>query len=431
MVRCGRWRGLLLGGLLGVVVGAEGPGFPLGIPELLCSAPVWGAPFVDPTGNPGGTAIPKEEARRRVMEILERQTLFRWGDDCLIWMVHYPPDLVEPWVALEASKRGLSPEDAAQYRDSFVRDLRLGDLEPFLFTVYVFGDTPVSLQPFKERVVLAGASGDMAPVSVESRLDGALTGIVQGLIFFPKQPGGNFTVKVRPGESPEFLQFAFRGAAEELSLAASSDAPLQVVVAKVPEPRSSAVPSPVPPEKPSRKRVSPAPEIKPTPTVEPPPDFLVLPPAARVEPSGPPQPQAAPPSPMTESRGPSPAARPSEDKVLSADGGGRHEGPPAVLATPEKDRLVSSFLKYWVAGDGENMYALLSAQSRKLLSGKDFAAQARQHSFRWALKDGYRLAWLDEGTVRVSAAQKLLVMRVLKTHILRVVREQGGWRVVW
>lgn len=77
------------------------------------------------------------------------------------------------------------------------------------------------------------------------------------------------------------------------------------------------------------------------------------------------------------------------------------------------------------------MYALLSAQSRKLLSGKDFAAQARQHSFRWALKDGYRLAWLDEGTVRVSAAQKLLVMRVLKTHILRVVREQGGWRVVW
>ncbi|HQH79622.1 MAG TPA: hypothetical protein PK535_11690, partial [Synergistaceae bacterium] len=99
--------------------------------------------------------------------------------------------------------------------------------------------------------------------------------------------------------------------------------------------------------------------------------------------------------------------------------------------SPEKERLVENFLKLWVAGEGEKMYALLSEQSRTLMNAKDFASQARQHSFRWALRDGHRLAWIDGDTVRVSAAQKLLVMRVLKTHILRLVREQGGWRVVW
>ncbi len=417
-------RGILLWGvLLGVLGGWHFPGAPVWSSGMWRPAPAWGGPFVDPVGLSGDALLSKEEARRRVMEILERQTLFRWGEDCLVWMVHYPQELVDPWVALEAAKRGLSPEDAAQYREAFVRDLRLGELEPFLFTVYVFGDSPVSLQPFNERVVLAGSSGDVAPVSVESRLDAALTGIVQGLIFFPKQPGKSFTVKVRPGDTPEFLQFAFRNDPAEPARAMSSDAPLHVVVAQVPALRPSPAPTPVPPEKPSRKRLSPAPEMRPTPTVEPPPDFLVLPPAANTALPSPPPVRAGDVA-SPEEPSPAPSSPSSGDR-------GTSEAPAAESLSPEKEKVVKDFLRFWVAGEGEKMYALLSEQSRKLVKPKDFSAQARQHSFRWALKDGYRLTWLDEGTVRVSAAQKLLVMRVLKTHILRVVREQGGWRVVW
>jgi len=419
------WVWVLLGWwLLGAGAGVRGEEFPAGSSGPWGVAFAWGnsASYPGPSGD-GGTPS-REEARRRVKEILERHTVFHWGEDCLVWMVHYPQELVDPWVALESEKRGLSPEERAQYRASFVRDLRLGEMEPVLFTVYVFGDSPVSFHPFKERVLLVEASGDVPPLSVESKLDGTLTGIVQGLVFFPKQVGGNFTVKVRPGDAPEFLSFAFKSAPEEPRQAASPDAPVQVVVAQVP-PLPSPVSTPVPPEKPSRRALSPSP-IKPTPTVEPPPDFLVLPPVATLGPSPAPAVEVAGPL-SPEGVFPSPL---SEDPKSSSPGGkegvGAKESP-----SPEKERLVENFLKLWVAGEGEKMYALLSEQSRTLMNAKDFASQARQHSFRWALRDGHRLAWIDGETVRVSAAQKLLVMRVLKTHILRLVREQGGWRVVW
>ena len=40
--------------------------------------------------------------------ILERWTSFHWGRDCLVWVVHYPEELVNPWVEAEAARGGMS-----------------------------------------------------------------------------------------------------------------------------------------------------------------------------------------------------------------------------------------------------------------------------------------------------------------------------------
>ncbi|PKL02295.1 MAG: hypothetical protein CVV55_05180, partial [Synergistetes bacterium HGW-Synergistetes-2] len=61
--------------------------------------------------------------------ILERWTAFHWGRDCLVWLVHYPEELVDPWVAAEAARSGMSEAESAQYRASFTSELRIVDTE--------------------------------------------------------------------------------------------------------------------------------------------------------------------------------------------------------------------------------------------------------------------------------------------------------------
>ena len=75
--------------------------------------------------------------------ILERWTSFHWGRDCLVWIVHYPEELVDPWVESEAARGGMSDGEREEYRKAFVSELRIADTEPFLVTVYAFGPRPL------------------------------------------------------------------------------------------------------------------------------------------------------------------------------------------------------------------------------------------------------------------------------------------------
>ena len=45
------------------------------------------------------------------IRILERWTSAHWGRDCFVWVVHYPRDLVEPYVESEAIKNNMTDSE--------------------------------------------------------------------------------------------------------------------------------------------------------------------------------------------------------------------------------------------------------------------------------------------------------------------------------
>jgi len=417
---------------------------------LLPAAPL----FAGMTGFEEATTE-RREALREVTSILERHTAFRWGEDCLIWVVHYPEELVDPWVRLEAAKRGFSAADAATYKQSFLRDLRMGDSEPVLLTVYQFGGSPLSLAPLSEHLALVNDRGErFTPSSYDDSFDGALSGVVQGLVFFPRQEG-TFTLSLS-GVAGEEQVFAFSGMSPtNESVAASSDIPAETVVVTLGEdtgggktgkdaPQGAvtvAANSSVPKKEEGKKTPLPQPK-KPEEDIPPPPPFLVMPSAPVPIQGG--TATAVPPQGT-----PAPSGEVALDEFLSSDeviseislpvASGEQPLEEAVPTTGVPERLirlsrqqtVEKFLQGWVAGDVDAMYELLTKDMRVLYTRDAFGKRVLEGSFRWALKEGYVLSWPNETVVKVSAAQKLLVMRVLRSEVLRLVEEQGIWRISW
>jgi hypothetical protein len=417
---------------------------------LLPAAPL----FAGMTGFEEATTE-RREALREVTSILERHTAFRWGEDCLIWVVHYPEELVDPWVRLEAAKRGFSAADAATYKQSFLRDLRMGDSEPVLLTVYQFGGSPLSLAPLSEHFALVNDRGErFIPSSYDDSFDEALSGVVQGLVFFPRQEG-TFTLSLS-GVAGEEQVFAFSGMSPAREpIATSPDLPAETVVVTLGEdtgggktgkdaPQGAvtvAANSSVPKKEEGKKPPLPQPK-KPEEDIPPPPPFLVMPSAPVPIQGG--TATAVPPQGT-----PAPSGEVALDEFLSSDeviseislpvASGEQPLEEAVPTTGVPERLirlsrqqtVEKFLQGWVAGDVDAMYELLTKDMRVLYTRDAFGKRVLEGSFRWALKEGYVLSWPNETVVKVSAAQKLLVMRVLRSEVLRLVEEQGIWRISW
>lgn len=392
-----------------------------------------------------GAALPRQEVLRQVSSILERHTAFRWGEDCLVWVVHYPEELVDPWVSLETIKRGFSSEEAATYRQSFLRDLRMDDAEPILLTVYQFGSSPLSLAPLSEHFALVNDRGErFAPSSYDESLDGALSGVVQGLVYFPRQAGA-FTLSLS-GVAGEEEFFAFSGmSTEKGSGAASPDIPAETVVVTLGEdiatgrkgekaPQGAVTVAAKPPvSTKSEGKASLSPSKDSEADIPPPPPFLVMP-DAPVPVQGDGVPVSQEPLPLSPDAGAEESAPVSQEAAPS--GSASKEGPsspevPEKLIRLSRQQTVEKFLQGWVAGDVDTMYDLLTKDTKIVYTREAFGKRVLDGSFRWALKDGYVLSWPNDTVVKVSAAQKLLVMRVLRSEVLRLVEEQGIWRISW
>ena len=85
--------------------------------------------------------------QQKVSNILDKWTVFRWGTDNLAWLVHYPEELVDPYVQLETARRKLKPQQAEEYRKAFIGELRIGSATAFMLSVHVFGKEPIKLSP--------------------------------------------------------------------------------------------------------------------------------------------------------------------------------------------------------------------------------------------------------------------------------------------
>jgi hypothetical protein len=381
---------------------------------------------------------PVEEAT----SILERWTTFHWGRDCIVWVVHYPEELVTPWVEAEASRSGMSQEEKDNYRRSFVKELRIAETEPFLLTVYAFGPKPLALAPLSSSVLLSLPDGrSVAPVSYEKKFDEPLSGVVQGLVFFPKQPDKRFVVTVRGLGIRREQEFAFGVSAvqtegpgivpeegpgpkdTEPSIAAKSPGKGKgtvtggnregIVVSLPPAPKSEKK-APVVPERPER----PLPPVPPTPPL--------------------PEPSATPVPALVGSDDVALAAfRPDSKKLASGDVAPQDPSSPETRKKDtknvyrSKEKALEAFLSEWIAGDAGKMHSLLSEPSAKTVSVQALKRDTIDTPMRWALKDGYKIKWLDGNRAKVIASQKFILMRTLVSRVVTLAQEGHSWSVVW
>jgi hypothetical protein len=133
-----------------------------------------------------------------VVVALENWTSFHWGKDCFIWIVHYSDEIVNPWVDAEAMRAGLNMTQKEEFTKSFISELRLDETEPFLVSIYAFGQNPLELRAFGDSISLINSDGDrLKPISYERVFDSPISGMVQGLVFFKKQSNKNFSLTLK------------------------------------------------------------------------------------------------------------------------------------------------------------------------------------------------------------------------------------------
>jgi hypothetical protein len=384
-------------------------------------------------------ASPFEETVR----ILENNTSFHWGRDCLVWIVHYPEDLVDPWVDSEASRAGMTESERAAYKKNFVSELSMGEAEPFLFTVHAFGPRSFSFAPVSETIALVTAEGKrIQPARYDKKLDQPITGVVQGLIFFPKQKGRKFSVAVQGMGVYDERLFAFGDApGEELFVSAPVGAEPDVVIVDLP-------PAPAAPKNQNktpapRKEVPKAPIQRPSETPEPstPSPVPPVPPAppAREEP------RAG--ETRADARGAAPELKEPENsqsmaefvEALRAGRGKKPEGAKEETNAQDtgnayisREKAVKDFLGLWLKNDYGNMYAMLSELSRKSFTREAFGLELEKAAdFKAALRDGYTIDWQDNDRAKVVAVRRVLLIRSLTSRVLGVAREGSAWKIVW
>lgn len=348
-------------------------------------------------------------ARDRSLEILNRWTSIRWGEENLAWVVYYPESLIDPWVSAEAERRRFRADQTAAYRAAFVDELRIDSTTPILLSVQVLGSKPVNLSPLADHIWLVDASGrKIRPMVIEKNLDGPLQGFAQGLIFFPKQASENFQIVVSGLVPERDTIFTFDGAASgettiltaagEPSRTISAPPEEEEVVVKIP---TTSKPKPEPPKEPEKElEVGQEGEtFQPTKPYVPEPE----------QPQQPQQPDYAemPPLPRETFEEP------------------RRETLPRMAPK----QALEMYLRAWVSGNTERMYQMLSEESKSKISEELFSREVAGSSFRNLLKAGYKVTWTDEMTAKVTVSRKFLLMRSLESTTIRFVTEDGTARV--
>lgn len=358
------------------------------------------------------------------VRILENSTSFHWGRDCLVWIVHYPEALVDPWADSEAGRTGMTESERTAYKESFVKDLSIGKLEPFLFTVYAFGIRPLSFAPFAEKIALVTSGGErLKPVRYDRVLDQPINGIAQGLVFFPKQKDGGFALSVRGMGVYDERIFAF----------SDSISPSDGLVVDEPEYDGEIVVVDLPSAPPKREPATQKPKTAP---VKPPPPKTIERPQPPAPPKEPDIVVIEPDSSETESMADFVAAMREGRTIIPAEES-ENNAAAAVSDDPEnayisRETTLRNFLDLWMQHNPEKMYSMLADSSQRILSRQTFEAELRKASdFRAALKDGYKIDWLGTERAKIVAVKRVLLIRSLVSRTLGVTRENSIWKIVW
>ena len=342
------------------------------------------------------------------VRILERWTSAHWGQDCFVWIVHYPEELTDSWVESEALRSQMNDSERENFRKSFISELRLENSETFLVSIYSFGMRPINISPVSENISLLAASGErIKPEKYDSALDYPAGGVVQGLVFFPKQTNKDYVISLK-GMSKNERIFSF----------APVEAP-----APVEKKKSDVVVVNLPKRQPKKK-------------TEPEKEFT------------PPPPPAIPPRPIKPLFTENENSQEMEDFVNSVRerGNASKDIKPSALTAKNNSRpsnidsayssretVLRKFLSLWAELNSVEMYEMLSENSKKNISRENFSkAISKASDFRANLKkENYRIDWVGEERAKIIVTQRALFIKSLITKTLGVTREGSSWKIVW
>jgi hypothetical protein len=351
------------------------------------------------------SSVSRAGERDRVYDILDSWTCVRWGEDNIAWVVHYPEELVDPWIRSEAERRRMKPEQAEELRKSFSDELRIGSATAVLLSVYGYGASPVNISPMSKNITLINSSGGrINPIVFEKKLDSPISGLVQGFVFFPPQTDKNFRIIVNGLVPDRETNFTFPASGGAGGAIATLPAPAaetgtenerleKEVVVKIPTKRDSASTKPAPPAVPEPPKID-GPDLEVEGETFPP-----------VEPVVPAPVISAPPEPEPD----------TADREMPK------------LAPRQ---VLEIYLKAWIEGDTERMYSLLSEESQGKISKELFGREIASDNFKSALRSGYKVNWSGD-SARVTVARKILFVRTLETKQINFVMENGSARVSW
>ena len=344
----------------------------------------------------------------QTIRILERWTSAHWGQDCFVWVVHYPEELAVPWAESEALRAGMTDAEKERFRENFVSELKLDTSETFLVSVYSFGARPVNLNPARDNISLLSSTGErIKPTRYDSTLDNPSLGVVQGLVFFPKQSNKDYVIGLKGMGRTERI-FSFAPPETPPSQPPKSD----VVVVNVPR-RQPKKPVPIPINKPTPPTPPPPPPIPPRP----------IKPILQEESSD-----------MADFvRSVRERGNDSQDRTATNTTPAPRRQVNTENAYSSRETVLRRFLNLWADGSYSEMYDMLSEASKRVISRDNFAREARKASdIRAGIKGGdFRIDWVGEERAKVITTRKTLVFRTVSTRTLGVTREGSSWRVVW
>lgn len=357
------------------------------------------------------------EALARATDILEKWTSFHWGRDCLVWLVHYPEELIEPWVDAESTRAAMSSQEKEAYKKAFVDQLRIEETESFLVTIYSFGVKPLLLHPFSETISMLLPDGTrIQPLSYELKFDEPINGVVQGLVFFPRQNVPVFSIAMKGmGISDESI-FEFAAAKEndrntETVAVAEQSKKKERVVIELPPLKEGSKEEKKEKEEQKTEKVVKA-EIE---KIEEP--FVPVVPPVKIDLSG-----------------YEPLTKEEEEKIDTSSVDTKSLKESALEKSSElgadKEKVLEEFLAHWQKGNVEEMYDLLSTDAKKMWNIGSFKKDVESKNMRVPLSGGYSVEWNGE-QARITSVQKLLFVRTLRKMTISMVGEKDGWRVQW
>ena len=361
------------------------------------------------------SASPFDETVR----ILERWTVSHWGQDCFVWIVHYPKELTNSWVEAEAVRSGMTDVERENFRKNFISELKLDEAETFLVSVYSFGMRPINISPVSENIALISASGErIKPVKYDSALDYPAGGVVQGLVFFPKQNNKDYVIALK-GMSANERIFSFAPA----EFPAPSVEKAEKKIKEDKEDKKNVVVVNLPKRKPKKE---PEPEIETPPPAPPIPSKPLKPLFAEDENSQNMEDF------ISSIKKNDKISKDTAPKVKTA--GVKNSRPMNIdNAYSSRETVLRKFLSLWTDLNSVEMYEMLSEQSKKNISRENFAKSlAKASDFRANLKKGnFKIEWVGEERAKVIVTQKALFIKSLISKTLGVTREGSSWKIVW
>ncbi len=375
--------------------------------SLLLAIALTAGIFFTPSYCADNSPNPADETIR----ILERWTSSHWGQDCFVWVVRYPEELAGPWAEAEAVRSGMSDSEQERFRKNFISELNLNTSETFLVSVYSFGARPVNLSPVRDNISLLASGGErIKPVKYDNALDYPSVGVVQGLVFFPKQTNKDYVISIKGmGRTERIFSFS----PPEAPAPVQDNKRPEVVVVELPKRQPRRQPAPV----------------LPAPT--------------------PPPPPAIPPKPIKpifqeESRDMAEFVNSVRNRGSNDVQGSRDLRTVNTRSDPQRltntgnaytsrESVLRRFLTLWADGNTGEMYDMLSEGTRKIISRDNFSKEALKASdIRSGIKGGdYRIDWIGEERAKVITTHKTLIFRSVASRTLGVTREGSSWRIVW